>query len=176
MAVSSPRACYDTDSRVATEAMQKFNIEKVGPEGVFPAGTVASLCSSRTSPSTSRRRQVCTDNTPTHQPLTCTQFDSRKGATWHCIVGRNFGSFVTHGKSGHDTLSNAPHANIPRRNQALHLLLPGPLRNPALQDSVSNMNDGPLGSDVSERRWIPCICFGLYAQTIWLVTHTFARM
>lgn len=131
---------------------------------------------SRTSPSTSRRRQVCTDNTPTHQPLTCTQFDSRKGATWHCIVGRNFGSFVTHGKSGHDTLSNAPHANIPRRNQALHLLLPGPLRNPALQDSVSNMNDGPLGSDVSERRWIPCICFGLYAQTIWLVTHTFARM
>ncbi|KAL2007847.1 hypothetical protein VTN00DRAFT_7829 [Thermoascus crustaceus] len=23
-------------------------------------------------------------------------FDSRKGATWHCIVGRNFGSFVTH--------------------------------------------------------------------------------
>jgi hypothetical protein len=27
-----------------------------------------------------------------------TQFDERKGATWHCIVGRNFGSFVTHGK------------------------------------------------------------------------------
>ncbi|KAK8203335.1 Dynein light chain [Zalaria obscura] len=25
-------------------------------------------------------------------------FDERKGATWHCIVGRNFGSFVTHGK------------------------------------------------------------------------------
>ncbi|KAG8624842.1 hypothetical protein KVT40_007909 [Elsinoe batatas] len=23
-------------------------------------------------------------------------FDDRKGATWHCIVGRNFGSFVTH--------------------------------------------------------------------------------
>jgi hypothetical protein len=31
------------------------------------------------------------------RPLTPTQFDSRKGATWHCIVGRNFGSFVTHG-------------------------------------------------------------------------------
>jgi len=27
-----------------------------------------------------------------------TQFDERKGVTWHCIVGRNFGSFVTHGK------------------------------------------------------------------------------
>ena len=25
------------------------------------------------------------------------QFDAKKGATWHCIVGRNFGSFVTHG-------------------------------------------------------------------------------
>ncbi|KAH7138507.1 dynein light chain type 1-domain-containing protein [Dendryphion nanum] len=24
------------------------------------------------------------------------EFDNRKGATWHCIVGRNFGSFVTH--------------------------------------------------------------------------------
>ncbi|KAI9761315.1 MAG: hypothetical protein M4579_001105 [Chaenotheca gracillima] len=24
------------------------------------------------------------------------EFDIRKGATWHCIVGRNFGSFVTH--------------------------------------------------------------------------------
>ena len=27
------------------------------------------------------------------------EFDSRFGATWHCIVGRNFGSFVTHGMS-----------------------------------------------------------------------------
>lgn len=25
------------------------------------------------------------------------QFDEKKGPTWHCIVGRNFGSFVTHG-------------------------------------------------------------------------------
>lgn len=24
------------------------------------------------------------------------EFDAKKGATWHCIVGRNFGSFVTH--------------------------------------------------------------------------------
>ncbi|KAF1736628.1 Dynein light chain, cytoplasmic [Beauveria bassiana] len=24
------------------------------------------------------------------------KFDERKGPTWHCIVGRNFGSFVTH--------------------------------------------------------------------------------
>lgn len=24
------------------------------------------------------------------------EFDQRHGNTWHCIVGRNFGSFVTH--------------------------------------------------------------------------------
>ncbi|KAK5795884.1 hypothetical protein VI817_005169 [Penicillium citrinum] len=43
------------------------------------------------------------------------EFDSRKGATWHCIVGRNFGSFVTH---------------------ALYLLLPRTLRHPPFQDPV----------------------------------------
>jgi dynein light chain LC8-type len=26
------------------------------------------------------------------------EFDKKYGATWHCIVGRNFGSYVTHGK------------------------------------------------------------------------------
>ncbi|VDO02653.1 unnamed protein product [Rodentolepis nana] len=24
------------------------------------------------------------------------EFDIRYGATWHCVVGRNFGSYVTH--------------------------------------------------------------------------------
>jgi dynein light chain LC8-type len=24
------------------------------------------------------------------------EFDKKHGATWHCIVGRNFGSYVTH--------------------------------------------------------------------------------
>jgi dynein light chain LC8-type len=28
-------------------------------------------------------------------PTRC-QFDKKFGPTWHCIVGRNFGSFVTH--------------------------------------------------------------------------------
>ncbi len=32
----------------------------------------------------------------TEHSLTTPQFDERKGPTWHCIVGRNFGSFVTH--------------------------------------------------------------------------------
>ncbi len=41
------------------------------------------------------------------------QFDSRKGATWHCVVGRNFGSFVTHGNchrtndSGHKAYADS---------------------------------------------------------------------
>ena len=26
------------------------------------------------------------------------EFDKKYGATWHCIVGRNFGSYVTHGR------------------------------------------------------------------------------
>ena len=26
------------------------------------------------------------------------EFDKKYNPTWHCIVGRNFGSFVTHGK------------------------------------------------------------------------------
>lgn len=25
------------------------------------------------------------------------EFDRRFGTTWHCIVGRNYGSYVTHG-------------------------------------------------------------------------------
>jgi hypothetical protein len=33
-----------------------------------------------------------------------TQFDERKGVTWHCIVGRNFGSFVTHGRVALNTV------------------------------------------------------------------------
>ncbi|KAJ5758145.1 uncharacterized protein N7511_006839 [Penicillium nucicola] len=39
------------------------------------------------------------------------EFDSRKGATWHCVVGRNFGSFVTHGSS-RASHSTGPTTNI----------------------------------------------------------------
>ena len=27
------------------------------------------------------------------------EFDRLHGTTWHCVVGKNFGSFVTHGPS-----------------------------------------------------------------------------
>ena len=69
------------------------------------------------------------------------QFDERKGATWHCIVGRNFGSFVTHGTANvHAALSTMLIRVLFRRNKALHLLLPWPLRNPAFQDAVEALD------------------------------------
>ncbi|EEQ29590.1 dynein light chain [Microsporum canis CBS 113480] len=49
---------------VATEAMEKYHIEKASDDDIAQ--------------------------------FIKKEFDSRKGATWHCIVGRNFGSFVTH--------------------------------------------------------------------------------
>lgn len=74
---------------VAEEAMSKFQVEKDIAQYI--------------------KKEVCRDSSPIplgnntgavleHGDLqqVC-QFDSRAGATWHCIVGRNFGSFVTHG-------------------------------------------------------------------------------
>ncbi|KAI4722651.1 hypothetical protein E4T48_01115 [Aureobasidium sp. EXF-10727] len=64
---------------VAQEAMEKFNIEKVG--------LIRSLFKS------------CANADDTMQDIAHhikKTFDERKGVTWHCIVGRNFGSFVTH--------------------------------------------------------------------------------
>ena len=73
--------------------------------------------------------------------LTFGQFDNRKGATWHCIVGRNFGSFVTHGM----IVSSACYglfADSKFRNKAFHILLSRPLCNLTVQDSVRWMNLG----------------------------------
>lgn len=82
--------------------------------------------------------------------------DERKGPTWHCIVGRNFGSFVTHGTLKAETcifaflLQDSPGQYQlsnqfcrlmmwydTYRDQALHILLPRPLRYPALQNAVT---------------------------------------
>ncbi|KAI6711154.1 hypothetical protein PZA11_004305 [Diplocarpon coronariae] len=58
---------------IAQEAMNKYSVEK--DIAMHIKKTV--ICS------TSKQRLHC-------------NFDERKGPTWHCIVGRNFGSFVTH--------------------------------------------------------------------------------
>ena len=71
------------------------------------------------------------------------QFDSKYGPTWHCIVGRNFGASRVERRQGGWVLlcrRQAPSPRTPRspltcrlcrllrdaRDQALHLLLPGP--------------------------------------------------
>jgi hypothetical protein len=89
-----------TNTRAAQEAMEKYTVEKVR----LPSCTFAY-----------NARMLVTDkftgDRPPHQAhgpsqrgqhftayTNTVQFDERKGATWHCIVGRNFGSFVTHGK------------------------------------------------------------------------------
>ncbi|KAI4731331.1 hypothetical protein E4T49_00829 [Aureobasidium sp. EXF-10728] len=64
---------------VAQEAMEKFNIEKVG--------LIRSLFKSCAN-ADDRMQDIAHHIKKT--------FDERKGVTWHCIVGRNFGSFVTH--------------------------------------------------------------------------------
>jgi dynein light chain LC8-type len=42
--------------------------------------------------------------------------DERKGPTWHCIVGRNFGSFVTHGtlRAGIYLYTHFPTSRFPK--------------------------------------------------------------
>lgn len=44
-------------------------------------------------------------------------FDDRKGPTWHCIVGRNFGSFVTHGTDQDDLSASPEHVRSCARRQ-----------------------------------------------------------
>jgi hypothetical protein len=63
------------------------------------------------------------------------QFDAKKGATWHCIVGRNFGSFVTHGML-HDIYMPAHSTYTLHRDEALHLFLSRTCRDPAIQDTI----------------------------------------
>ncbi|RJE18697.1 Dynein light chain [Aspergillus sclerotialis] len=63
---------------VATEAMDKYHIEKDIAQYI--------------------KREVRDSTIPQSFDAYTFQFDSRKGATWHCVVGRNFGSFVTHGR------------------------------------------------------------------------------
>ncbi|KAI9727395.1 MAG: Dynein light chain [Cirrosporium novae-zelandiae] len=88
---------------VAQEAMAKFNIEKVR---LHPASSIQQALEALTlliyiGHSTIYQERslptiALTSGTNHSQSSQPPQFDLRKGATWHCIVGRNFGSFVTH--------------------------------------------------------------------------------
>ena len=48
------------------------------------------------------------------------EFDRRHGPTWHVVVGKNFGSYVTHGKSECSILL---HRFSCRRKQELYSLI-----------------------------------------------------
>ncbi|TWU75324.1 Dynein light chain [Metarhizium rileyi] len=65
---------------VAQEAMSKFTIEKVGSDWTRSDSHLVV-------------NMYILQDIAQHIKRT---FDERKGPTWHCIVGRNFGSFVTH--------------------------------------------------------------------------------
>ncbi|CUS15175.1 unnamed protein product [Tuber aestivum] len=66
------------------------------------------------------------------------EFDAKFGSTWHCIVGRNFGSFVTHGRDLIEVmLSEGPIPNAEFRNQKFHLLLRRTPRSLAFQDCIA---------------------------------------
>ncbi len=78
--------------------MSKYSIEKVcSLRAQYATPFLTAAC--RISHSTSRRLYGL-PHIRNHRAagwLTSSlQFDDRKGPTWHCIVGRNFGSFVTH--------------------------------------------------------------------------------
>lgn len=86
-----------TDRKIAQEAMEKYTVEKVCSPRVELQFALANNCTGDCSP-----HQAHGSSQHDPPPTTYTnsvQFDERKGATWHCIVGRNFGSFVTHGKA-----------------------------------------------------------------------------
>ncbi|KAK2537337.1 hypothetical protein Q9233_002641 [Columba guinea] len=63
----------------ATQAMEKYNIEK----DIAAYIKKITLIGGKTSPSA-------------WGEAACKEFDKKYNPTWHCIVGRNFGSYVTH--------------------------------------------------------------------------------
>lgn len=60
------------------------------------------------------------------------EFDRLYGPAWHCIVGRSFGSFVTHGKSKFSYSCKSFD-----RGSLLHLLLHWRMGHHALQDCIN---------------------------------------
>ncbi|ODH29896.1 dynein light chain, cytoplasmic [Paracoccidioides brasiliensis] len=74
------------------------------------------------------------------------EFDLRKGATWHCIVGRNFGSFVTH----------APITYTRNLDVLAQVLLAPEVPSQDALDKVQ-VEGGPLHQLVTERLVVCCV-------------------
>ena len=58
---------------------QRRNVAAVCGDGTYDPGVHLTLLSPRAPPADIKK-----------------EFDKKYGPTWHCIVGRNFGSYVTH--------------------------------------------------------------------------------
>lgn len=74
----------------ATQAMEKYNIEK------DIAAYIKKV--NRTQMKSVSSFAFCRASVSMLKPhlLTLQEFDKKYNPTWHCIVGRNFGSYVTH--------------------------------------------------------------------------------
>ncbi|KAI0312581.1 dynein light chain type 1-domain-containing protein [Amylostereum chailletii] len=94
------------------------------------------------------------------------EFDRRHGPTWHVVVGKNFGSYVTHGERSIHPSTRVPspcalqsmplgHVELvgrallqrradaffsPRRNQTFHLLLRRIARHPHLEIIIASLS------------------------------------
>ena len=80
----------------AIEAMDKFRVEKVS---LMLSNLAIKHPTNYLQDIAQYIKKEVRQSYPAPDPVanSILQFDSRKGATWHCVVGRNFGSFVTHG-------------------------------------------------------------------------------
>src|SRR5579859_676646 len=88
------------------------------------------------------------------------EFDKKFGTTWHCVVGRNFGSYVTHGTPRTPThiaqccvfrmtlacLQRPCGSKTDDRNASFYLLLHWPNRLPFIQVGLklTGVNGGSL--------------------------------
>ena len=79
----------------ASQAMEKFNIEK------DIAAYIKKECACTAAPRPRLRAAAALPSLPHPPPLnfstrTWRAVDKKHGPTWHVVVGRNFGSYVTH--------------------------------------------------------------------------------
>lgn len=90
-----------TDTTAAQEAMEKYTVEKVRILSHYHSCVARQMISNTLTGDRSPHQAHGPSQLAQHFTVytNAVQFDERKGATWHCIVGRNFGSFVTHGKT-----------------------------------------------------------------------------
>jgi dynein light chain LC8-type len=97
------------------------------------------------------------------------EFDRRHGPTWHVVVGKNFGSYVTHGTPRPGHITSYADASNARRDEALHLLLRRLARHPHLE--VMN-SQALLRSTGCSRSYLYVRCYNSRTITRFPSEHT----